>query len=186
MRIPDPATRRFAPACLMAIAVLGMAATTAEAVEIYGIEGPSSFRPGLFLAHFDGKVWFAEARAGRCDWELIRTSQGILLRVSSSETDPFHRWYLSYNPRDDGKEVLVLTREPVEESYWSADKVTSANLDPFDRTIHAKGGRFAGWYLDADPARGDNADSRGPRTYAPVLKPRPEQTPRFYLFEIAP
>jgi hypothetical protein len=172
---------------LVLLAVLTSASPSASAVELFAIEGPPSLGGDYYLGHLAGRVCYGKEGAGRCDWEVIRTDRGTLIRVSSSEADPYDRWYLGYDAtgRDPG---LILTREPREGSYWAIDKVTAAGAAPYDRTVHARGGPLSGWFLDAgQPAerRVDRAGREFP-TVAAILTPAPKVVPRFHIFEIGP
>jgi hypothetical protein len=172
---------------LALLAALLTAPPGAGAVELYGIEGPPSLGGGYYLGHVAGRVRYGKEGAGRRDWEVLRTDRGALIRVSSGEADPYHRWYLGYDAtrRDP---AVILTREPGEGSYWAIDKVTAADAAPYDRTLHARGGPLSGWFLDVgEPAeRRVDKDGREFRTVAAVLTPSPRVVPRFHIFEIAP
>jgi hypothetical protein len=174
---------------LALLAVFASAALGAGdgALELYGIEGPPSLGGGFYLGHTAGKVRLGKEGAGRRDWEVVRTDQGALIRVSSSEADPYNRWYLGYDATGRNPAV-ILTREPGDGSYWAIDKVTAADAAPHDRTLHAKHGPLAGWFLGVgEPAeRRADKDGREFRMRTVVLDAAPKVVSRFYIFEIAP
>jgi hypothetical protein len=172
---------------LALLAALLTASTGAGALELYGIEGPPGLGGGYYLGHVAGQVRYGKEGAGRRDWEVVRTDRGALIRVSSSEADPYHGWYLGYDAT--GRDpAVILKREPGEGSYWAIDEVTAADTSPYDRTLHARGGPLSGWYLGVgEPAeRRVDKDGREFRLVAAVLTASPRVVPRFYIFEIAP
>ena len=159
----------------------------ADGLELYGIEGPPDLGGGFYLGHAAGRVRYGKEGAGRREWEVIRTERGALIRVSSSEADPYNRWYLGYDAT--GRDpTAILTREPGEGSYWAIDKVTAPGAAPHDRTLHARGGPLSGWFLGVGgPAEKRlDKDGREFRLVAAVLTASPGVVPRFYIFEIAP
>jgi hypothetical protein len=179
------AARRFLSLTLL-LALL-TAAHDAGALELYGIEGPPDLGGGYYLGHVAGRVRYGKEGAGRREWEIVRTDRGALIRVSSSEADPYNRWYLGYDAT--GRDpTVILTQEPGDGSYWAIDKVTADGAAPHDRTLHARGRPLSGWYLGAgEPAeKRVDQDGRGFRMVAAVLTASPKLVPRFYIFEIAP
>jgi hypothetical protein len=172
---------------LAVLLALLMAPPRAGAVELYGIEGPPELGGGYYLGHVAGRVRYGKEGAGRREWEVVRTNQGALIRVSSSEADPYNRWYLGYDAT--GRDpTVILTREPGEGSYWAIDRVTAPDAAPHDQTLHARGGPLSGWFLGVGAPAEKRVDKDGQefRTVAAVLAATPKVVPRFYIFEIAP
>jgi hypothetical protein len=183
------AARRSLRLALLAVLVTAAydAADGAGSLELYGIEGPPSLGEGYYLGHVAGRVRYGKEGAGRREWEVVRTDRGALIRVSSSEADPYNRWYLGYDATGRNPTV-ILTREPGEGSYWAIDKVTAADAAPHDRTLHVRGGPLSGWFLDVGEAAEKRVDKDGRefRVVAAVLTASPKVVPRFHFFEIAP
>jgi hypothetical protein len=181
------AARRFLSlALLLALLTAGHGAG-AGPLELYGIEGPPDLGGGYYLGHMAGRVRYGKEGAGRREWEIVRTDRGALIRVSSSEADPYNRWYLGYDAT--GRDpTLILTREPGDGSYWAIDKVPAAGAAPHDRTLHARGGPLSGWFLGVGEPTEKRVDQDGRefRMVAAVLTASPKVIPRFYIFEIAP
>jgi hypothetical protein len=178
------ATRRILGLVLLALLT---ASPAANALELYGIEGPPGLGGGYYLGHVSGRVRYGKEGAGRRDWEVVRTDRGALIRVSSGETDPYDRWYLGYDAT--GRDpAVILTREPGEGSYWAINQVTTGDSTCHDRTLHARGGPLSGWFLGVgEPAeRRVDRDGREFSTVEVVLTPSPKVVPRFHLFEVAP
>ena len=179
------AARRFLSLALLS--ALLTAAHGASAIELYGIEGPPDLGGGYYLGHVAGRVRYGKEGAGRREWEIVRTDRGALIRVSSSEADPFNRWYLGYDATGRNPTV-ILTREPGDGSYWAIDKVTAAGAAPHDQTLHARGGPLSGWFLGVGEPAETRVDKGGQefRLVAAVLTASPRVVPRFYIFDIAP
>jgi hypothetical protein len=181
------AARRSLSLALLAALLTAAQGAGGGALELYGIEGPPELGGGYYLGHVGGRVRYGKEGAGRREWEVVRTNLGALIRVSSSESDPHNHWYLGYDAA--GRDpTVILTREPGEGSYWAIDKVTVAAAAPHDRTLHARGGPFSGWFLGVgEPAEPRvDKDGREFRLVAAVLTASPKVIPRFHLFEIAP
>jgi hypothetical protein len=149
--------------------------------------GPARLRGGYYLDHVGGRVRYGKEGAGRREWEVVRTDRGALIRVSSSEADPYNRWYLGYDAT--GRDpTVILTREPGEGSYWAIDKVITSDAASYNRTLHARGGPLSGWYLGVGEPAEKRVDKNGRefRMVAAVLAASPKVIPRFYILEIAP
>jgi hypothetical protein len=180
------------PCRSLALALLAALLTAAQgagagAFVVYGIEGPPSLGGDYYLGHVAGRVRYGKEGAGRCEWEVVRTDRGAVIRVASSDADPYNRWYLGYDAT--GRDpTVILTREPGEGSYWAIDKVSAADAAPHDRTLHARGGPLSGWFLAVgEPAeKRVDKDGREFRVVSAVLTASPKVVPRFHIFEIAP
>jgi hypothetical protein len=183
------AARRTLGLALLAalLALAPRAGDGAGAADLYGIQGPPGLGADYYLGHVGGRVRFGKEGAGRCEWEVVRTDRGALLRVGSSEADPYNRWYLGYDAA--GRDpAVILTRDPGEGSYWAIDKVTATDAAPHDRTLHARSGSLSGWFLSPGERAETRVDKDGRefRVAAAVLTASPREVPRFYIFEIAP
>jgi hypothetical protein len=171
----------------LVLAGISFAAGSANADQVYGIEGPKGLAEDYFLGAVKGEGRLVKNGDKRNNWIFEETRQGTLIRVQPDKDDKWGGWYLSYDVKGTKKEVF-LTRKPGPGSYWSVVKnVTKENL-PYTTKISAAAGKLKGWSLTAGAKSEKLKDYKGrPFTARKAVLARDgKKPPRFYIFEMAP